>query len=497
MRKSSFLVHTLLLALSLALGFPTRASAEDVFQVIHVDGKTSGTRKSTTREIEENGEKRIETADESVFKLARMGTEISISQSTTTVENAEGKIVRLRSSQNMAQNETVYEGVVVGDKMNVTTTTAGKPRQSTIAWKKDVPGPEEVKRRLVGTGFAPGAKLVVTSFDFTLGGAIDMTYTIEGSEEVQLPNGTRKLHRIKVKSGVPGLPDSLTWVDDTGERRKESVSMVGVKIETLDATREQFVDATGQRGAEVFNQSMIQSNMFLEHPRKLVEVVYDIRQKDGGGTPELPSDSRQSWVGDGDAKHFKVSFVAPKDDGKAETSAPPTTAEFADFLAPNPLIQSDDEKIIAFAKQAVGDERNAWRAAKKLESAVFAHIKKKNMGVGFASALETFETCEGDCSEHAVLLAACCRAVGIPSRVAMGLVYINQNDVGLFGGHAWVDVAIDGDWYGLDATLGVGGADPTHIRMSAASLKDGGLQDALVGIANVLGQVDLTIISAK
>ena len=32
----------------------------------------------------------------------------------------------------------------------------------------------------------------------------------------------------------------------------------------------------------------------------------------------------------------------------------------------------------------------------------------------------------GDCTEHAVLAAAMCRAVEVPSRVAIGLVYVEK-----------------------------------------------------------------------
>ena len=41
-----------------------------------------------------------------------------------------------------------------------------------------------------------------------------------------------------------------------------------------------------------------------------------------------------------------------------------------------------------------------------------------------ATAAEVARSREGDCTEHAVLLAALARARGIPARVAMGLVYV-------------------------------------------------------------------------
>jgi transglutaminase-like putative cysteine protease len=60
---------------------------------------------------------------------------------------------------------------------------------------------------------------------------------------------------------------------------------------------------------------------------------------------------------------------------------------------------------------------------------------------------------EGDCSEHAMLLAALLRMTGQPARVALGLAI--QSDGTKFGafGHAWVETQQDGKWVVADAAL--------------------------------------------
>jgi len=109
--------------------------------------------------------------------------------------------------------------------------------------------------------------------------------------------------------------------------------------------------------------------------------------------------------------------------------------------------------------------------------------------VAFASAGEVCRNRSGDCSEHAVLLAAVARAQGIPSRVAMGLVYVG----GIFGGHAWTEVWIDGHWIALDGTIGLGSVDAAHIGFSKSSLQGLGMGaemlSALMGLANLDIQV--------
>jgi hypothetical protein len=137
----------------------------------------------------------------------------------------------------------------------------------------------------------------------------------------------------------------------------------------------------------------------------------------------------------------------------------------------------------------VGAEKNAWKAAQALERWVEASITKKNMNVAFASALEVCKSREGDCTEHAVLLAALCRAAGIPARVVMGVEYL----YGIWGGHAWNEVWIDGAWYPLDATNGFGFVDPLHLPMARMSMKEGAGAE-FVQLLGGLGNIDVDVV---
>ena len=88
--------------------------------------------------------------------------------------------------------------------------------------------------------------------------------------------------------------------------------------------------------------------------------------------------------------------------------------------------------------------------------------------------MEVARSKQGDCTEHAVLTAALCRAAGIPAKVASGLAYVSQwqNVSNGFGGHAWTQAYIGNKWINLDATrinpenpagyilLGFGNGDP-------------------------------------
>ena len=71
---------------------------------------------------------------------------------------------------------------------------------------------------------------------------------------------------------------------------------------------------------------------------------------------------------------------------------------------------------------------------------------------GFDIASQVASHKSGDCTEHAVLLAALARSLGIPARVAIGTLIGREGDsIGAFG-HAWVEVYRDRAWSLLDAT---------------------------------------------
>jgi transglutaminase-like putative cysteine protease len=132
-----------------------------------------------------------------------------------------------------------------------------------------------------------------------------------------------------------------------------------------------------------------------------------------------------------------------------------------------------------------------------MEKYVSKTLTNKNFSTAMASAAEVAERLEGDCTEHAVLLAAMLRAKMIPSRIAVGLVYIEHNHS--FGGHMWSEAWLDGKWVPLDATLGRGGIGGAHIKMAQSSFSDDGPAPVLsfLPMMKVLGKMEIKVIESE
>jgi transglutaminase-like putative cysteine protease len=116
-------------------------------------------------------------------------------------------------------------------------------------------------------------------------------------------------------------------------------------------------------------------------------------------------------------------------------------------------------------------------------------LLEKKPTVSLPSAREVLRTKVGDCNEHTALYVAMARAAGLPSRIAVGLVYMQ----GAFYYHAWPEVYVResptrGLWLPVDPTLNQFPADTTHLRLAR-----GGLDKQAV-IVPLIGRLKMSVL---
>jgi hypothetical protein len=90
-----------------------------------------------------------------------------------------------------------------------------------------------------------------------------------------------------------------------------------------------------------------------------------------------------------------------------------------------------------------------------------------------------------------------CRAVGIPSRVVVGVAYVAEfgGHQG-FGGHAWTQAYVGDKWIGLDASFrgsGRGGYDAGHITLAIGN----GNPEDFFNLASTMGQFKVEKVIVK
>jgi transglutaminase-like putative cysteine protease len=177
-------------------------------------------------------------------------------------------------------------------------------------------------------------------------------------------------------------------------------------------------------------------------------------------------------------------------DPEAEPALP-APPDLDRHLAPEPFIESDAPEIVAEAQAAVAGAADRRQQAERLVRHVAALLRKKPT-VSLPSALEVLRTRVGDCNEHTALYVALARAVGLPARVAVGLVYVQ----GAFYYHAWAEVFVEtsrarGRWLPADPTLNQFPADLTHVRLTRGGL------DRQAVLTRMMGRLEMTILELR
>ena len=155
-------------------------------------------------------------------------------------------------------------------------------------------------------------------------------------------------------------------------------------------------------------------------------------------------------------------------------------------LQAEPLIQSDDPRIVRAAERMTG-RRTVWsldpKGASRQLNASVNQLLAKEVTFSIPSAVQVLEAKRGDCNEHTVLFVALARALGLPARTAVGLVYLD----GSFFYHAWPEVWL-GEWVAVDPTFGQAPADASHIRFVV-----GGLAQQ-VEIVRLIGRLNIEVL---
>jgi len=275
-----------------------------------------------------------------------------------------------------------------------------------------------------------------------------------------------------------------SWVDADGRMLRSSsplgFSMERTEYELARQAQEdaRLVDAS-PIDDDVILSTAVQSNVDFDDVEEYDELRFRLTGVDlsgfqlDGGRQTLRGDTliirRENW-----------------DEIDPQYSLPYSFMDLREALEPEPLIQSDDERIRDQAR-SITVARAQWRqdpkeVARQLNRSVY-NMLEKSITFSVPNAVQVLETRRGDCNEHTVLYVAMARSLGLPARTAVGLVYVN----GAFFYHAWPEVWL-GEWVAVDPTFGQLPADASHIRFVI-----GGLAQQ-VEIVRLIGNLDIEVL---
>ncbi|HKB11465.1 MAG TPA: transglutaminase-like domain-containing protein [Vicinamibacterales bacterium] len=334
-----------------------------------------------------------------------------------------------------------------------------------------------LSRRLANGGLVTGARHRWTIFDPATLRNSPVTVDV-GRRELVRGAGTAPLPAFRVEMAFAGLR-TTSWVTDTGEviREESPLGLITVR-ESPDSARAMAVSRRMQ--VDLLQASAIVPRMSarIDEPRDVRRLRMRLTGLQAAGlAPADLNGVAQTVSGDG------IELVDPRQLRPAALD--PSAAQ---YLAAEAFIESDAPEIRAEAETAVRDIVGDRARAERLTRYVNALLDKKPT-ISLPSAREVLRTKVGDCNEHTALYVAMARAIGIPSRIAVGLVFIH----GAFYYHAWPEVYVDrsattGLWLPVDPTLNQFPADATHLRLTRGGLEKQAAILPLIGRLSI--QVD-------
>lgn len=453
-------------------------SPDATWYVIKLHGAPIGHSWLHARRGQWEGRDVITTDMQMSMTVARGAAQATTTIAMTTHESLDHRLLGFTTTTHQSDRPTTTTGVVRGGVLEI---TDGRR----IPWDEEIRSPHAWQLLLAEKPLSAGDTRKFRSYDPAVGEVLQETLTAETRETVTLASGSRELLRVRRTQTPNGKPPirMTAWVDERGAVLLSRFDELGLSEERVP--RELALQPPAQGNVDLLIDTQIKLAQPLDRPHQAAAVTYRVQLESGDPAEIFPAAASQ-FVRRIDARTAEVTALAirpqtplPPSLARSLPADPPTDGD----RRPSAVVQSDDPRVVALANQGAGEARDPWAVAVALERHLHSTMRSVDFTQAFASAAETAQSLRGDCSEYAVLLAAMCRARGLPARVAAGLVYVPPQSLGY---HMWTEVWIADRWLPLDATLGLGGAGGGHLKVATTNLAQGASDVQLLAVVKLL-----------
>ncbi len=465
---------------------------QETWEVVFLSGERVGyIHNSVFREPGPSGDL-LRIKQDEVLTLISNNNRIETRTTMTSLETPDGQLLEFNSVLSQGQSPMETTGRVVGSELLLELKTTGQKTKDTLSWTPEFGGPYRVPGSLQSDPLAPGESRTLRYLDVGTNQLATSTLTAADFEETDLTAGrSRRLLRVESQTSVAGSTiNSTLWADEGGEIHKEQLAIM-YNPTSIRATKEEALQEVGQVGFDLGKQAAVPVERSLATPHATKRIVYRVHLDPSDPVRVFDSGLTQQVTAEDEHTALVTVYAIRPGDTSGNPQAQPEGTTAAD-LEPNNLIQSNDPAVAKLSQQ-VGSVDDPWQTAVALEKLVSTKMTSSGVSSAFATAAEVARDLKGDCTEHAVLLAALARARGIPARVAIGLVYYRQE----YLYHMWTEVHVDGTWIPLDATLEQGGIGAAHLKITDSNLQGASPNAAFLPVTEVIGQLKVEILEVE
>lgn len=358
-------------------------------------------------------------------------------------------------------------------RLRVELTQAGQTQAIELPVKEPPVLSLTLPTRLRGRPLVPGEQFELSYFDPITLANERATLRVEAPEV--LPNGEPAFW-IRT---TYGSMETLRLVDQNGETLREEAVGGGLGLRSQRMTREEALAVQSGNPPDLVALAAAPLTGSLGDARSTRTVTLRI----GGIPAERFAHDPPLQVVDGDTVRVSVPLLAELPDLPVSGEGPDTEPTFT--------LPATHPDIVKRAREVVGDAPNRREAVRRINQFVYDYLEKAPV-VGVPNGLEVLYQGKGDCNEHTALFVSLARAVGIPARIAAGLVYSTRLGQAFYY-HAWPEVELGGPtgWVPVDPTFGQFPADASHLKILNGDL------DRQLEIMGVMGKVRLEVVEAR
>ena len=428
----------------------------------------------------------VTTSVTTLLQINRGKTQIQLKTIEQSTETLTGEVISFSSMEEEGTTRRTITGVIEGAVLKVSIDHGGSVKHRQLPWDNSALLFEGQRLLAIEHGLAEGSSYQSPNF---LIGALQVVQTkvkIGATVPVELLGKVLKLTKTTtfIEFGTTTL-QMVSYVDEFYHFKKMQIPLMGSQLEMI-ATTEQYALSSNQL-SDFFLRLFVSSPVAIKTRQANAVAKYSIVRHSLDAQFVESSEQQVS----GSASGIVSIKITPLADVDGKFPYLGQDNKIVQSLAPNSWVQNDDPRLVNMAKNVVRNTVSARRAAQQLERFVRNYIVQKDLNVGYASASQVLKTKRGDCTEHALLLTAMLKAVGIPARVATGVVYMAEflDQQQVFVPHAWAQAYIGGKWLSFDASLA--GFDSTHILFAVGD----GDPMAFFSLINTLGNFEIKAIT--
>jgi hypothetical protein len=469
----------------------------EAWDVAFLRGQRVGYFHILVREHKHDGKDYVYATKTLKLTVSRFGQRAEQWAEDSTLEDREGNVLLTRSRQGIGKDQKLQlMGQVRGDKLSVTIEGVARGSRE-VPFPAGVTGIAKESQLFKDRKPKKGDKFEYVTYEGRVNQVVKFNATVKGEEIGPILEGHKKRNLLLVEQNmepVQGfqLPPAMVWVDaDSFEPLKMETDdpILGGKLMLLRTTKEFCLRPLGAV-PELNEMQSIRVNQDIPGIHQRASVTYKVKLgRDLAAEKVFRPDWRQKIISaDKEAKSFEVEISSGNIAGLAGMGEDKSGPE---HLADCFFIDWNNEATKKLARAAIQNlpaTATDWDKARAVETWVNRNMKASEFSQAMATCSNVAGTLSGDCTEYAMLAAGMCRALGVPSRTALGLVFAHGRDGGpILAYHMWFEAFTEGRWVPLDATLGLGRVGPGHIKITDAHWNKEESFAPLLPVLTVLG----------